>query len=213
MYTFAFMLTYTFPLIGGFIDKGGLVIPYSILILTNIFYPLQGLWNFAFYVRPGINHVLATTDKSFIGAIREVVFNGKALSIQRNISRRSVTKKNSSHKLSRPNDSRQDQRYNTSTSYCHHCLYKSNIETKRSITEEVLIDVENNHSEPEKVILQESLKASTVQDEHELLEDLGHKSEIQRGQQQRRSSFVNLASVLCETESESFDRISIESSN
>jgi len=224
MYTCAFFLTYTFPIVGGMIYFMGYLIPFWSSILTNIFYPLQGFWNFFFYVRPGINYVLETTDKSFIGAVREVVFNGKALSMQRKNNPRSIARKTSLNMLSR----RKNSTFHS---------FKPNTEIKLNSTEGVLDDEENSYYEPEERILHESL-SDAVQNEqnretknlsqnasrkgefelsnlqprvnnghlpnvgNDLMEDFGHKAESQSGriQQRRRSSFTSLASVLCETD-------------
>jgi len=243
MYSSAFILTYTFPLVGGMIWKGGTgnPIPYWISILSNIFYPLQGFWNFLFYIRPGIDYVLQTTDKSLIGAVLEVVFNGKGLSMQRTRSQTSVSKKNPSCRWPPTHAAWQDKRNTTSTSKCHNCISKVDTEIKQTITEGILIDVETGHSQPEGIILQESIRKFAVQDEqsgeskdflhndnreehiqsldlescannvhksnvnNDVLDDTSQKAEIQSGrkEQQRRSSFVTLASVLCETDLDS----------
>jgi len=237
MYTCAFFLTWTFPIIGGMIWKGGTgnPIPYWISILTNIFYPLQGFWNFLFYVRPGIHYVLKSTNKSFIGAVREVTFNGKALAVQRKSNRRSVSIKKSSCRWL-PNGTATPDRRNKA-SHAPQCLSESedNPETKRTILEGSLDDLEDHRSGPEE-IPQESLSNFAVQEkqsgetrdflqngnpeghfeslhiescvnnDHEgnvnnaLLEGIGDKPDFQSSQkrQQRRSSFFNLASVLCE---------------
>jgi len=260
MYTCAFFLTYTSPLVAGVIWKGGTgkPVPYWNKILTSIFYPLQGFWNFLFYVRPGINYVLEATDKSFIGAVREVVFNGKALSIQRRSSPRTVSRKKASCRWSPTEASWQDKRGKISTSNCRRSPNTDmSPETKRTIMEGKLIDVENDTTAPEELILQESLNELVIQHsqrsdtrdslhcspeqdkksisegqfkslEFESCVNNGHRPNVGNGglvaieqneiqfsprQQRRRSSFANLASVLCETDLEGLVFNSSESSN
>jgi len=226
MYTCAFFLTYTFPIISAMIWKGGTgnPIPFWIAFLSNTFYPLQGFWNFMFYVRPGINYVLETTDKSFLAAVREVVFNSKGLSMQRRISPRSVSRKNCSRMCS-PTEG-------------HRCLSKSDDDGKsnRSITEGVLIDIENDHVKLEELNREtresiqkgrterhfESLDLeSRINVNHEptvdndALEDIDQKCNIQSGrhEQERRISFANLASVLSGTDFESLVSYDNDNSN
>jgi len=163
MYTCAFFLTWTFPITGGIIWKGGTgkPIPYWISILTMLFYPLQGFWNFLFYVRPGVYYVLESTDKSFIGALREVVFNGKTLSMERKKCRHSVLNKNSSRRSSMK-ASWKDKRNITATSHSPQCLFESNDnpELKVTIAED---NVENGLSESNEIV-QEFVGEFSIQD-------------------------------------------------
>jgi len=77
LYNSAFIVTYTFPYIRGtllFIHPD--FNRHALNILTAIFYPLQGFWNFFFFIRPGVKMLMEINpSRSFIGAIREAVFD------------------------------------------------------------------------------------------------------------------------------------------
>mmetsp|Transcript_2489 Transcript_2489/g.2703 ORF Transcript_2489/g.2703 Transcript_2489/m.2703 type:complete len:357 (+) Transcript_2489:87-1157(+) len=73
-YTGAFFITFIFPALVLFLSKRH----YPLEALTEIFYPLQGFWNFILYTRPGVKRVKGTNpDKSCLGIFREVVFRPK----------------------------------------------------------------------------------------------------------------------------------------
>jgi len=91
LYALAFFLTYSFPTSGSIYLRGEAErqLPFVIVILTNIFYPLQGFWNYLFYVRPGVHHVMVRCpEKSYFGAVREVMFNPESLTNNRRQPRR-----------------------------------------------------------------------------------------------------------------------------
>jgi len=95
-YALAFILTYMFPIIGtGYIrGRTGVEVPIAVTILTSIFYPLQGFWNFLLYVRPGVQHVMEShPEKSFVRATCDVVFNPESVVLRhrRSLARTSVT--------------------------------------------------------------------------------------------------------------------------
>jgi len=103
LYFLAFMLTYTFPIIRLCYTRGRAEVepPKAVVFLTAIFYPLQGVWNFIFYIRPGVQLVMERNpDKSYLGAIRDVIFNSNSVE---NDSRRLSTKRKVV--LSRPSPS------------------------------------------------------------------------------------------------------------
>jgi len=80
LYASAFLLTFTFPYIQAFyfLIKGEF--SPALAVFTAIFYPLQGFWNFLFYIRPGVKHVRnIDPSKSLIGAVREVIFNTESV--------------------------------------------------------------------------------------------------------------------------------------
>jgi len=80
LYFLAFMLTYTFLIISFLYTRLGVNPPKTVIFLTAIFYPLQGVWNFIFYIRPGVQRVMERNpDKSYLGAIRDVVFNSNSV--------------------------------------------------------------------------------------------------------------------------------------
>jgi len=102
-YSLAFFLTFSFPMIHALIRLGKpeSTVP-ALSILSAIFYPLQGFFNFIFYIRPGINHVRKIdSSKSLIGALKEVIFNAENVSssLRNNSSRSSPRRSNcrSSH--------------------------------------------------------------------------------------------------------------------
>jgi len=77
LYMSAFMLTYSVPYISSFYTRGTVDIPMPFVIeaLIKILYPLQGFWNFVFYIRPGVQKViLSNPDRSRLGAILDVIF-------------------------------------------------------------------------------------------------------------------------------------------
>merc|ERR1740124_1101742 len=83
LYTLAFVLTYLFVFIGAFYTKGvdGRVPPYAVVILSSLFYPLHGFWNFCFYIRPGVHQVMKKNPEKFcLEAIRDVVFYPESIS-------------------------------------------------------------------------------------------------------------------------------------
>lgn len=78
LYTSAFILTFIFPLVQSVsvtvIGPSARCVVF--VVLTGILYPLQGFWNFALYIRPGVNKIKAgDPNRSLIEAICEVVFN------------------------------------------------------------------------------------------------------------------------------------------
>jgi len=78
LYSSAFILTYVFPLIGSAYTKGmaDVPLPNTMTVLICIFYPLQGFWNFVFYIRPGVQRTMKTNPSmSYLGAARDVIFN------------------------------------------------------------------------------------------------------------------------------------------
>jgi len=92
LYSLAFLLTFLFPMIHALIRlrNPDSTVP-TLSILSSIFDPLQGFYNFIFYVRPGINHVREIdSSKSFIGALKEVIFNAGIVSSSRNNPSRSM---------------------------------------------------------------------------------------------------------------------------
>ena len=94
-YTLTFFLTYIFPIIGGAYTGGeaGASPPLAIIILSNIFFPLQGFWNFLFYAQSGVQHIIETNpDKSYLGAIREFIIDSGSTA---NTRRQSVARRNS----------------------------------------------------------------------------------------------------------------------
>jgi len=85
LYTFAFIFTYFFGaiyfVILGFSKETKP--PAALLILTSIFYPLQGFWNFVFYVRPRVKHAIKTSPtKPYLEALRDVIFKPESIPIK-----------------------------------------------------------------------------------------------------------------------------------
>jgi len=84
-YSLAFLLTFLFPTIHALIRfrKPESTVP-ALSILSAIFYPLQGFFNFISYIRPAVNHVRKIdSSKSLIGALKEVIFNAEITSSSR----------------------------------------------------------------------------------------------------------------------------------
>jgi len=81
-YSLAFLLTFLFPTIHALVISGQPETPTPALdTLSSIFYPLQGFYNFVFYVRPGVNHVREIDpSKSLFKAIQEVIINAESVS-------------------------------------------------------------------------------------------------------------------------------------
>jgi len=77
-YFSVFVLTHTFPIILSLIGRGreGIEPPFTIAILSAIFYPLQGFWNLCFYIRPAVNLSIKTNpNMSFFRVILAVIFD------------------------------------------------------------------------------------------------------------------------------------------
>jgi len=83
LYALAFLLTYTPLIVNLLYTRGGYDNPpYIVVFLTVIFYPLQGFWNFVFYIRPGVKReIKSNPEKSYLGAIRDVIFRSNAHSL------------------------------------------------------------------------------------------------------------------------------------
>jgi len=81
-YSLAFLLTFLFPTIQTVILIGRPGVSSPVLdALSATFYPLQGFYNFVFYVRPGVNHVMEVDpSKSLLRAIKDVILNAEAVS-------------------------------------------------------------------------------------------------------------------------------------
>jgi len=82
LYVSAFVLTWTFPSITAFYTKGrvDMSVPFVLLTLTQIFFPLQGFWNFVFYIRPGVKKAMKSNpDMSLLGNIRDVIFKPETI--------------------------------------------------------------------------------------------------------------------------------------
>ena len=78
LYFFAFVFTHTFPIIRSLVVRGreGIEPPFTITLLCAIFYPLQGFWNFCFYIRPAVKFVIEThPNMSFFRVILAVIFD------------------------------------------------------------------------------------------------------------------------------------------
>lgn len=78
LYVSAFVMTYAFPFAIAISTKAkaGGVPPYILLVFTSILYPLQGFWNFLFYIRPGVRHAMQIDSTiSYLGAIWNTVLN------------------------------------------------------------------------------------------------------------------------------------------
>merc|ERR1719491_313531 len=71
LYTAAFVLTFLFPCILILVNSN----VFALLLLANIFYPLQGFWNFVLYIRPGVIRMKkAKPDKYLCEIILLVIF-------------------------------------------------------------------------------------------------------------------------------------------
>jgi len=82
LYTSAFILTFTSPLLQSIRVLMNTSSPRSkfLVISTGLLYPLQGFWNFVLYIRPGVNRIRRRDpDIYLIEAIRRVVFNVRSL--------------------------------------------------------------------------------------------------------------------------------------
>jgi len=81
LYILASFLTFIFPLAQGLMYGYTSDIVYSIFVIcTMIFYPLQGFWNFIFYISPNVRHVRKKNpEKCLLRAVQEVVFDARAV--------------------------------------------------------------------------------------------------------------------------------------
>merc|ERR1712150_39881 len=85
LYSLAFFLTFSFPIINALLyaptkekeDTERHVA--ALLILRSIFYPLQGFFNFIFYIRPGVNHIREIDpNKSLIAAMKQAILRAES---------------------------------------------------------------------------------------------------------------------------------------
>jgi len=93
LYTIAFIVTYMFPLLWAILNVMKLKKAEVVFsILTSIFYPLQGFWNFVFYIRQVVMHVRKNIfpDISILGAVWQVIWNATFVenSYSNNLARR-----------------------------------------------------------------------------------------------------------------------------
>jgi len=80
LYMLAFLLTFIFPFARSICSVGKERGETVLDILTVIFYPLQGFWNFVIYIRPGIKHVRKMNpEKSLYRATIQVIFDTKSV--------------------------------------------------------------------------------------------------------------------------------------
>jgi len=80
LYASAFILTFIFPISAWLARNEDIFI---LEVLSKIFYPLQGFWNFIFYIRPGVRETRrAFPDKNIIGVLREVIFHSRGRNIR-----------------------------------------------------------------------------------------------------------------------------------
>ena len=78
-YLFAFLLIYT-PLFLALNENPSKIS----MLLASIFYPLQGFWNFFFYIRPGVVRARELNpEKSYLEAIRDVVLRSEQMQVTR----------------------------------------------------------------------------------------------------------------------------------
>jgi len=85
LYTSAFFITYLFPLIT--LGQGNRSFFFE--LMTKIFYPLQGFWNFLLYIRPGVEQVKKNNPgKNIFGILVEVIFHVKDTMHNQNSPRR-----------------------------------------------------------------------------------------------------------------------------
>ena len=73
LYISALFLTFIFPAIIMATQNS---YSYSLKVLREIFFPLQGFWNFVLYIRPSVTKIKRTKpDKYLCGVIWEVIFH------------------------------------------------------------------------------------------------------------------------------------------
>jgi len=83
LYTSAFILTYFFLTVSEFFKMflGGT--PVVLQILMSVFYPLQGFWNFIFYIRPRVKHAIKTSPtKAYLDIFRDVIFQPMSMPVK-----------------------------------------------------------------------------------------------------------------------------------
>jgi len=83
LYTLVFCLTYTFPFVRSIQSLLGIFnVAFAVSVLTVLLYPMQGFWNFVFYIRPNLKYIRNTNpDRSFQWAFREVIFNAQSIEL------------------------------------------------------------------------------------------------------------------------------------
>jgi len=104
-YIGGFMLTYVWSSLSVAIPIDKVRHSPVLYIITGIFLPLQGFWNFIAYIRPRfVTLKLEHQDLSFLAAMKEIVFSSRQQFERRQTIRRLRERRRSSITLSRLND-------------------------------------------------------------------------------------------------------------
>jgi len=201
-YTIAFILTYAFPIAAIFYrigPKGAEMAPLAIRILFIIFYPLQGFWNFVFYVRPGVQYVIERSpDMSYLRATLEVILYPEST-----VSRRRKSGRRRSARRRRSSILRSTNRV-TAASDPASSLFESNDSSFKEIFTKGLDDCTNSNEVGGVAVSVADLDVQIQQDakiaEVEIMEEDIEESKLQLQPKikPRRLSLVHIASVLCE---------------
>lgn len=227
LYFFAFVFTHTFPGIQSLILRGreGIEPPFTLNVLSAIFYPLQGFWNFCFYIRPAVKFAIEThPNMPFFRVILAVIFD-RSMNIGGGTPRRTQTG-SPSHLTARSNDVGENNRTITSISAA-----TSHVETGSALNEDDIVEVISlNNATPcppdenvedqmksaskndTKDIHLSSVHITSVVNEEDIVEvssignatlcqpdgdlEKRNKFDTKKKAKGRRQSFVNLGSVL-----------------
>jgi len=83
LYTFSFIITFTFPAITFGYES------FFLEVLAKTLYPLQGFWNFLLYIRPGVKKIRREyPDKNILIILLEVIFHAKDRNLRERQKRR-----------------------------------------------------------------------------------------------------------------------------
>jgi len=208
LYTFAFIFTYAFPIMSIFYitQEDEAQPPLAIRILFIIFYPLQGFWNFVFYVRPGVQYVIERSpDMSYLRATLEVILYPEST-----VSRRRKSGRRRSARRRRSSILRSTNRV-TAASDPASSLVESNDSSFKEIYTRGLEDCTSSNEVGGVEISAAELEAQIQQDakiaEVEIIEEDIEESKLQfqPKMKPRRLSLVHIASVLCEDDYKCLD--------
>jgi len=86
LYLLAFISTYAIPILNGIYSGGraGVGTPYAMIILSSVFYPLQGVWNLLLYTRPGVQRTMKRNPNySYLKAFRCIIFSHSSVDVSR----------------------------------------------------------------------------------------------------------------------------------
>lgn len=196
LYTMAFILTYLFPILCIFYKTQNKEVPLPLIILYNIFYPLQGFWNFVFYVRPGVQLVMQRSpENSYLRTILVVILDPESTVSRRRRSafrkrrrRSSILRSTNRTKITAATEPKTSLVENNDS--CVKEIYTSGTVDWTNSNEDYEVEMEAQTQQDAK-----SAEADMIQEDNKQ-----GKEPLQPRIKPRRLSLVHLSSILCEEE-------------